>query len=83
MEDAEQKAREEYEGFVEREFATFRDLVARGESPANRIEQLKRVLRGISHVCKPRYSRLSLILRESYNGRLQTTGAEQCEHYQQ
>jgi pSer/pThr/pTyr-binding forkhead associated (FHA) protein len=83
VEDAEQKAREEYEAFGEREFATFRDLVARGDSPANRIEQLKRVLRGISHVCEPRYMRLSLILRESYNGRLQTTGAEQCEHYQQ
>jgi hypothetical protein len=80
-EDAETKAREDWETFVDREMANYRDAVSRGEPASDRKAQLKRVLRAIDHVCDPRFMRLKLILNKSYDDSLDSDGSEACPHY--
>ncbi|RMG17729.1 MAG: hypothetical protein D6731_03470, partial [Planctomycetota bacterium] len=80
IEEAEQRAREEYDAFVQRELAIYRDLVRKNEPRRDRVDQLRRLLRGISHSCDARYKRFRLILSKLYEEPVNADGNEYCEH---
>lgn len=76
-EDAEVKARNDYEDFVNREIARYRAALQR-EARLESIEQLQRCLRAINHDCDPRFQRLRLILEESWGVPWAGDGTEVC-----
>jgi hypothetical protein len=69
-EDAESKAREEWDRFVEQQIAIYEAMVGRSESPEECVRQLKRVLRAIAHDCDVRYKRLSTLLIEGWRDKM-------------
>lgn len=76
-EEAESKARTDYEDFVNRELARYRAALQR-EARLESIEQLQRCLRAINHDCDPRFQRLRLILEESWGVPWAGDGTESC-----
>ncbi len=76
-EEAETKARTDYEDFVNRELARYRAALQR-EARLEAIEQLQRCLRAINHDCDPRFKRLRLILEESWGVPWAGDGSEVC-----
>lgn len=76
-EEAEAKARTDYEDFVNRELARYRAALQR-EARLESIEQLQRCLRAINHDCDPRFQRLRLILEESWGVPWAGDGSEVC-----
>ncbi|MCO5168584.1 MAG: FHA domain-containing protein [Planctomycetes bacterium] len=76
-EDAEAKARNDYDEFVHRELAKYRATLQKNTT-FERVEQLKRTLRAINHECDLRFIRLKLILQNSFNGTWTGGGGEVC-----
>lgn len=75
-EEAEGRARADYEEFVTRELASYRANLQRGSDKADLVAQLKRVLRAICNDGDARFQRLRLLLEESYNVRYDSDGSE-------
>jgi hypothetical protein len=75
---AETKARGDYEAFVNREVARYRASLGK-DSKFECVEQLRRTLRAIDHECDPRFQRLKLILEESFGVAWNGDGTEACQ----
>lgn len=78
-EEAEARARGEYDAFIERELAAYKDMLRRGAALKDCVNQLERVLRGLHHSCDVRFIRLRLILEECFSTRWSGEPTELCK----
>ena len=75
-EEAESRARADYEEFVNRVLAQYRGDLQRGATKVELVAQLKRVLRAICNAGDARFIRLRLILEESFQVSYDSDGSE-------
>lgn len=79
-EEAEARARREWEEFCGRELANYRGLLKNTTATkADKVQQLRRVLRAIAHECDPTFMRLRLILEECWQNPFDGDGSERCD----
>lgn len=78
-EEAEQRAREEWDSFVVLTYANYKNMVRKGDTKVDLVIQLKSVLRAIGHACDPRFMRLKLLLEDGWSVPWDGDGSEACD----
>ena len=77
-EEREAQARRDWEDFVVRQVALYRDSLGKTDW-SEKVAALRRALRSISHECDPDFVRLKMILEEVFKTPWEVTGPHKCE----